>query len=35
MCHGAFVNGWVPKLANPSETRTFDRPYVSSDVFYF
>jgi len=22
MCHGAFVNGWVPNLANLSETRT-------------
>ena len=41
MYGGAFVNGWVPNLANLSEIRTLcqfdstDRPYVFNDLLNF
>ena len=33
MCRGAFVNGWVPNLANLSETRTLCKLF-STDLMF-
>ena len=33
MCHGAFVNGWVPNLANLSESRTLCQLFLPNPMF--